>query len=153
MLLTVHTVFCNNLSRGQSLSISVQVHCDQQVVHRTFWTTTENWLVTTVNPNSALAKSLWYLRFLFTSTPKHFSHCASVSFVLIIIEIRIQKYIGPNVPGLVVVRNYHTNHYCCLLIRTSSIKECRFFHNLLLFVTEEFHLRRALKPRPFKFLL
>ena len=56
-------------------------------------------------------------------------------------------------PGLVVVRNYHTNHYCCLLIRTSSIKECRFFHNLLLFVTEEFHLRRALKPRSFKFLL
>ena len=92
------------------------------------------------------------MRFLFTSTPKHFSHFASVSFVLIIIRIRIQRYIGPIVPGLVVVRNYHTNHYCCLLIRTSSIKECRFFHNLLLFVTEEFHLRRALKPRPSKFL-
>ena len=27
---------------------------------------------------------------------------------------------------------------CCMLIRTSSIKECRFFYNLLLFVTKEF---------------
>ena len=54
---------------------------------------------------TTVAKEFGMLR-NFTITPKHFSHCASVSFVLIIIRIQIQKYICPIVPGLVVVRNY-----------------------------------------------